>query len=487
MALETFPYLKNCWLANVTLHYLYQASIELSSFLPLEILCTRPLNVHYRSAQQISEFCSKLVQFNRKGRFSSPRVLGTFLSEVQPSSVQVLKFSKESTVKNPTEKILFLDEFDPRSVMSEKYKASRWVMVICQKKEQPYWETMLLSKFEKDQLKIFCVEDGFPSCYCSGGEEKSVLLFIDDFLDDKCAISKDEYYDMFQVACSRAQFELVILISHKFPKVFENLSTCAHSSDNAAPKFIAMDDNVAIQYFLEVTESKIPDEKDIKTLVEHCNTTCNPGEISSLKFNDDILIVVLCEEDQHERWENFISSGEFNYHSKYIFSLDLYVESNLTAKFPTVFFFIDSPDKTIFSQNRTPMSNILTNVLSKATKQLLLYVRDDLKHISCFLTRSNSNENKIHIKNYHLASFLKISSLKSPGLYILFFYCKSPGQYDLTNKVEELIPFLKGPVNRPILLLLGVKQYSSIMKTLMRIPTSGEAQEHFTGSFSFLF
>ena len=484
LALKTFPYLKTCWLANVTLHYRSETDLKLSDFVPRELLCMRPLNVHYRSAQHISQFCSKLVQFNRKGKFSSPRIHGIFLSEVQ-HSVELRKFSKESTINNSKEGVLSLNELNTSSVMCTKYEFSRWVIVICYSKDQKDWESVLLNKFgyKKDQLKIFCIEDGFPSCYCSGGEATSVLLFIDGPFDDDYVNSVNKYNDMFQVACSRAQFELVILISHKMSKVFEKLSACGYSSDNPAPRFIKMDDNVAIDYFLKVAESKIPDEKDITTLVEHCNTTCNP--FLSREVDDDILIVVLCEKDQQECWTNFILSEEFNYRSKYVFSLDDYVESRLTSdEFSSVLFFIDSPNKPVFTEKRMFVSNILRKVLSRATKRLLVYVRDDLKHISVFLASSNSPKNDIHIENYTLASFSKISSFKTPGVYILFFYCKALRQNDVLSKVNELVPFLQGSVNREILLLLGVK-YSLIMKTLMGVDKSSEAPRMFTGWFCF--
>ena len=310
LALKTFPYLKNCWLANVTLHYLVEANKQLSEFVPRELLCMRPLNVHYRSAQHISQFCSKLVQFNRKGKFSSPRIHGIFLSEVQ-HSVELRKFSKESTINNSKEGVLSLNELNTSSVMCTKYEFSRWVIVICYSKDQKDWESVLLNKFgyKKDQLKIFCIEDGFPSCYCSGGEATSVLLFIDGPFDDDYVNSVNKYNDMFQVACSRAQFELVILISHKMSKVFENLSSCSYSSDNAAPRFTITDDNIAIQNFFQEAESKVPDEKDIENLFERRNIACDPRDILSKEFNNKRFIVVLSEDDQQGRWEKLILSG----------------------------------------------------------------------------------------------------------------------------------------------------------------------------------
>ena len=78
LALRTFPFFRNCWLVNVTLHYLLNTRQKLNEFIPTEMFIMRPLNVQYRSAKHISEFCSNLVQMNAKGKFSSPRIHGTF-------------------------------------------------------------------------------------------------------------------------------------------------------------------------------------------------------------------------------------------------------------------------------------------------------------------------------------------------------------------------------------------------------------------------
>ena len=153
-------------------------------------------------------------------------------------------------------------------------------------------------------------------------------------------------------------------------------------------------------------------------------------------------------------------------------------------EFPSVLFFIDSPDGKMFSKNEMVVKGILIDVLSRATEELLVFVRDELKHMHELINGLNYTENKIRIKNYPMASFTKTPLFcETPGLDHQFDDCVILGQYIVGSKVQELAPFLKGPVNRQTLLLLGVKQCSSILKTLLRSKKPRKPQRVFTGSF----
>ena len=103
----------------------------------------RPLNVQYRSAKHISEFCSNLVQMNAKGKFSSPRIHGTFISKTQ-LSVKIEAFSANET---SSADVISLKDFDPNSVQSEEFKDDKLVIVICSKEDMGKWRNWICLRF----------------------------------------------------------------------------------------------------------------------------------------------------------------------------------------------------------------------------------------------------------------------------------------------------------------------------------------------------
>ena len=163
VALKTFPFLKNCWLTNVTLHYLVATSTKYERYIPGEFCFSRPLNVQYRSANHISEFCSKLVQVNNKGKFSSPRVHGIFLSQQQ--AVEVKRFWTDSNQASSDDTFMF----DLNSSLDKRYNSSRWIIVICPTAKLIYWNSWpkqkKLSDFNFGRITVFNSRRwfGFPS------------------------------------------------------------------------------------------------------------------------------------------------------------------------------------------------------------------------------------------------------------------------------------------------------------------------------------
>ena len=137
LAFRTFPHFKNCWLANATLDYLVTTREKLYEFIPREMFIMRPLNVQYRSAKHISEFCSNLVQMNAKGKFSSPRVHGVFISETQ-ISVEIKSFSFNRTSNAD---VMPLKDFDHNLIQSKKHKDNKLVVVICRRDDMGKWKT----------------------------------------------------------------------------------------------------------------------------------------------------------------------------------------------------------------------------------------------------------------------------------------------------------------------------------------------------------
>ena len=220
LAMEIFPYLRNCWLANVTMHYLFEPNKELSSFFPPEFLCTKPLNVQFRSAKHIAEFCSNLVQVYHSGKFSSPRVCGTFLSKTQ-QQVQISEFTKSDVTET-------LINFSSSKCFSRSYEKSRWVVVLCSTDVREAWQNSIAEMLQEvSESKIVKLEDGIASCDFTGGEIQSLILIIDGPEDHLYKNDTALYNDLIVLASSRAQFELFIFVRNDLHFLITILKTCA--------------------------------------------------------------------------------------------------------------------------------------------------------------------------------------------------------------------------------------------------------------------
>ena len=267
LALKTFPYFRNCWLANVTLHYHVNTSGYLYEFIPREMFIMRPLNVQYRSAKHISEFCSNLVHMNAKGKFSSSRVHGVFISETQ-LSVEIKLISSNGTSNAD---VMPLECLNPDLILSEKHKDDKLVVVICRRDDMGKWKNWLGA--ETETKIVLCCEDGIASCSCSGGEYASVLLIIDGPIDAVYRQNSEWYNDIIRVICSRAQFELVIYVSNEMRGIYKRLVDCTIVSSDKEAAYNNRPHLRAIRKFQHSLEFKNPDETELKNLVNGLKET----------------------------------------------------------------------------------------------------------------------------------------------------------------------------------------------------------------------
>ena len=440
---------------------------ELSRFIPQELLSTRPLNVQYRSAKHISEFCSKIVQINRKGKFSNPRVHGIFLSKNQ-LEVELRRFSKMQEIKSELD-VESLEDLAKSLKLKESYKLDRWVVVICLKYEKIFWEK-LFQKFDFDEKQVTFVlfEDGLSSCVFTGGEVHSVLLLIDGPKDDDYSKDTDKYNDMILLACSRAQYELVIYVNEKMNGVYENLSSCKEQTKNFVSKIQDSPTDQGTRNFLATVESKIPDNEDLKSLVKNCNLSFLPTNIN-MELKEDLLPVVFCEDCEKPLWSEAVHAlfcpnfpHENNVHILTC-NTDLLITENISPKpVKSILCFIDLSNNTLCGRDASLIKKVLSEVNNILLTEIVVFVSTEMTHSVKTLQQTleiGQNVQVTVVPYWKAENFYKRSSDFSKSLTFSL--------YNLETKLEEIKPFLQGWINRQILLLLGLKQSSSIIKILL--------------------
>ena len=267
MSLKIGPYLKHLWFATITLKWYVGMRDIIKTYVPLEFLSAKPLNVQFRSAEHIGKFCSNLVHADRLGKFSSIRVPGVFISgsqekvRVEPFPQNLLNLEKQKTEPETT--------FDPLKSLSKNYSKNRWIIAVCSTENKLAWTNYMEKEFTGTEanFEIFTVslEDGPPGCNFSGGETQSVVLFVDGPSKDEYADKKDEFDDIFLLACSRAQYELSVFVREDLSHIFQTFSKCLgqkilHQNHTASER------SQVIANFLNDLETTVFTEDDVKRL-----------------------------------------------------------------------------------------------------------------------------------------------------------------------------------------------------------------------------
>ena len=251
---RVFPYLRNCWIASATLKWSYKMRESFSKYALYERFCMRPMNVTFRSAGHIAEFCSNLATHGRDNfLFATSRVKGVFTSK--QTSVAIYNFAKNMIPRASEEAEASINLSEESSnaqhVLKSDYNQNRWFIVMCSQFDkycsnnysvEEEWRTKLDSiyKFSEntDKYKLFVInlDNGPAGCDFSGGEADSVIIYIDGpekKLKSRDTEKYDSFVDMFLMACSRAQYELVIYIRNDIKSVHSLLEKCKCGAEKA--------------------------------------------------------------------------------------------------------------------------------------------------------------------------------------------------------------------------------------------------------------
>ena len=183
---QVFPYLKTCWMVSTTLKYIdRESSIEaaLPYFFDTAFYLSS-MNVTFRSATHIAEFCSSLADESGTSlRFSNARTKGVFMSK--QTSVEIITFPKNFSMKQSlnaegtaTKANCFLGSY----ISSDfSYKREQWFVIFCNRERKDKWscEIEFFSPNENRKVFLIVLEDGPSSCAFSGGEACSVVVYID--------------------------------------------------------------------------------------------------------------------------------------------------------------------------------------------------------------------------------------------------------------------------------------------------------------------
>ena len=244
--LQIGPYLKNFWFATITLKWYDGMRKIIDTFVPLEFLSTKPLNVQYRSATHIGQFCTNLVHVDRDGRFSGTKVPGVFISKSQ-DKVTLKKFKKDNQECKDQN---FFDSTNPGRDLSSNYEGNRWVVCCCEKRNKETWVARLEKYIESQRKKeltviqpegfVFVFEEGPSGVHLSGAEVHSVILFIDGPLEEMYRSSpeeKDKIDNIFLLVCARAQFELVVYVREDLAHLWGTFQKCMKADMERKKKF----------------------------------------------------------------------------------------------------------------------------------------------------------------------------------------------------------------------------------------------------------
>ena len=244
---RVFPYLRNCWIASATLKWSYDMRKSFSKYTLCERFCMRPMNVTFRSSGHKAEFCSNLATYGRENLlFATSRVKGVFTSK--QTSVGAYEFPKNIIPRTSGEadaRNYPLKAYSEASLgLNFEYSHNRWFVVLCSQSDENQWSTELEkiyridSNTEKYKLFVVCVEDGPAGCTFSGGEAYSVIIYIDgpeEKLNSGDNKNYDSFVDILLMACSRAQYELVILIRNDIKSIRSLLKKCRSRSKKGIP------------------------------------------------------------------------------------------------------------------------------------------------------------------------------------------------------------------------------------------------------------
>ena len=240
---EVFPYLRSCWIASATLRWSFNDKKTFSKYSLYEYFCMRPMNITFRSSGHIARFCNNLAlhQRNINYLFGTSRVKGVFTSK--QTSVEIDTFAEEMIPLTSEEAEASSNQSGECSnvhqALNSDYDQNRWFVVLCSQSNKEQWYTKLENVYEiskkTNKYKRFVISwaDGPAGCEFRGGEAHSVIIYIDgpeklDFKSDK-----KNYFsilDMLLIACSRAQFELIIRVRDSQDKVFGILEDCQNGS-----------------------------------------------------------------------------------------------------------------------------------------------------------------------------------------------------------------------------------------------------------------
>ena len=356
---EVFPYLRSCWIASATLRWSFNDKKTFSKYSLYEYFCMRPMNITFRSSGHIARFCNNLAlhQRNINYLFGTSRVKGVFTSkqtsvEIDTFPEEMITLSSEEAEASRSQSEQYLNA---QKKLNPSYDQNRWYIVLCSQSYRKRWSTRpenhykSSEKADKNEWFVISLEDGPAGCDFRGGEAHSVIIYIDgpeqlDFKSDK-----ENYFsilDMLLIACSRAQFELVIHVRDNLQDILRILQNCKKQFQSK----ILLKENLQI-----LCNSKQSGNADSKELLKMENKViqCIFRTIEHLPIPPD-SIQNLQEYSVNKRLPEFLAGGDnrFNLlqfgqkHAGYF--LKLLLNSSDDQSYPSEFHFLSSSKSSSF-------------------------------------------------------------------------------------------------------------------------------------------
>ena len=199
---KVFPYLRNCWMANIVASGLSEDFEIMSNFFNHQFFSIQPLSVQYRSSSHIGTFSTNYLHESRQIGWSSVRVPGSFMSSQTEVSIRIYDHRDALDI----------------SAFDDNLNYDRWAIVFCEASEVSAWECKLRKSGKFSRTFVTSCFIGCHECQFSGGESISVAIYVDHIPSE----DPEQIFPVLNLAITRAQSHLTIHVKKEFYPRMEN-------------------------------------------------------------------------------------------------------------------------------------------------------------------------------------------------------------------------------------------------------------------------
>ena len=199
---KVFPYLRNCWMANIVASGLSEDFEIMSKFFNHQFFSIQPLSVQYRSSSHIGTFSTNYLHESRQIGWSSVRVPGSFMSSQTEVSIRIYDHRDALEI----------------SAFDDNLNDDRWAIVFCETSEVSAWECKIRKSGKFSRKFVASSSIGCHECQFSGGESISVAIYLDHIPSE----DPEQIFPVLNLAITRAQSHLTIHVKKEFYPRMEN-------------------------------------------------------------------------------------------------------------------------------------------------------------------------------------------------------------------------------------------------------------------------
>ena len=234
---KVFPYLRNCWMANIVASGLSEDFEIMSKFFNHQFFSIQPLSVQYRSSSHIGTFSTNYLHQSRQIGWSSVRVPGSFMSSQTEVSIRI--YDHRDSLDN--------------SAFDDNLNYDRWAIVFCEAFEVSAWECKVRKSGKFSRIFVVSSSVGCHECQFSGGESISVAIYVDHISPE----DPEQIFPVLNLAITRAQSHLTIHVRKEFYPRMENFFQLRDQNEK---QVVLMDARAGLPIdFSKISSEKMPE------------------------------------------------------------------------------------------------------------------------------------------------------------------------------------------------------------------------------------